>query len=336
VIEDNYVTYATRGGIQIYARPGEWATRTNCVVRNNRLYRNSQWGIEFHGRNHVIEGNEIWRTIQYHPGWANPPSWADADGMRFFGSGHTVRGNYTHDIRYADSENVNPHIDCFQTWADSWHEAATNIVFERNLCRVLESQAANENAWAFMLAGASDLTIRNNILETFGHVNAYAAGNSRLVIVGNTLTSDLSFPASRYPSGINLNNAPYCTIRNNVFYNLVGPAVLLMGNSSTGLQRSDNLAYRTDGQTPPGTPGEGDLWGVNPQFVDPGANNYHLQPGSPAVDSGYAVGGQCNRDFDGFSRPQRGGYDMGAHELPTDPGEDWEAYLPIISKRAHR
>jgi len=332
-IENNYVTYATRGGIQIYARPGEWSSRSNCIVRNNRLYRNSQWGIEFHGRNHLIEGNEIWRTIQHHPAWTSPPGWLDADGMRFFGSGHTVRANYTHDIRYADTENVNPHIDCFQTWADDWHEGANNTVFERNLCRVLESQAPNENAWGFMLAGASYLTIRNNVFQTFGHVNAYAPGNHHLTVVGNTLTSSLSFPADRYPSGINLNNCPYSTIRNNVFYDLNGPPIVLAGTSGTGLQRSDNLAYRTDGRTPSGTPGPGDLWGVNPQFVNPGADNFHLQPSSPAVDSGYNLGSLCQQDYDGVSRPQQTDFDMGALEYWTPGGGDWSVYLPEISKR---
>jgi hypothetical protein len=45
-------------------------------------------GIEVDGRDNLVEGNEVWGTIQYHPNWHNPPSWVDADGMKFFGSGH--------------------------------------------------------------------------------------------------------------------------------------------------------------------------------------------------------------------------------------------------------
>ncbi|HSJ55815.1 MAG TPA: right-handed parallel beta-helix repeat-containing protein, partial [Anaerolineae bacterium] len=98
VIENNHVHDATRGGILLWAEPGDWGIRTNSIVRNNRLYRNAMVGIEFHGRNHLIEGNEVWRTIQYHPNWVPAPSYADADGMRFFGSGHIVKFNYIHDI----------------------------------------------------------------------------------------------------------------------------------------------------------------------------------------------------------------------------------------------
>lgn len=66
LIEDNYIHYATRGGIQIFAQLGSEALTANCLVRNNRLYRNAMVGIEIYGRNHVVEGNEIWGTIQYH------------------------------------------------------------------------------------------------------------------------------------------------------------------------------------------------------------------------------------------------------------------------------
>ena len=51
-----------------------------------------------------------------------------------------------------------------------------------------------------------------------------------------------------------------------------------------------NLAYRTDGTTPPGRPpapfGQHDLWGVNPLFVNHSGGDYHLQVGSPAIGSG--------------------------------------------------
>ena len=70
-LENNYIHYATRGGILLYVEPGNNAQTRNCTVKNNRLYRNSQNGIEVMGQDHLIEGNEIWGTIQNHPGWAD-------------------------------------------------------------------------------------------------------------------------------------------------------------------------------------------------------------------------------------------------------------------------
>jgi hypothetical protein len=139
LVENNEVYYATRGGIIVFADPEDSTQSTNNVIRNNRLNRNAMNGVEVAGRNNLVEGNEIWATIQHHPKWANQPNWVDADGIRFFGSGHTIRRNYIHDITYTVPENVNPHIDCFQTWGPAY-----NIVFEQNRCKNLEAHALGE------------------------------------------------------------------------------------------------------------------------------------------------------------------------------------------------
>ena len=153
LVEGNYVHYATRGGIKIFASPGNETKTNHCIVRNNRLYRNSQAGIDVYGRDNLVEGNEIWGTIQYHPKWNNPPSWVDADGINFFGSGHIIRGNYIHDIKYSDPENVNPHIDCFQTFSDSDHELAQNVILEKNICKNVQAQTTGERGKGFMVLG---------------------------------------------------------------------------------------------------------------------------------------------------------------------------------------
>ena len=144
LIEDNYVHFAIQGGIAIYTAPNNDANASFNTIRNNRLYRNAQVGINVAGANNTVEGNEVWGTIQFHPNLSNPPSWSDADGIRFFGPNHLIRDNYIHDISYRDPENVSPHIDCFQTWGDANHSPATNVVIERNLCINLESQAPHE------------------------------------------------------------------------------------------------------------------------------------------------------------------------------------------------
>jgi len=192
--ENNYIHFATRGGIRVFVKQIGMETGTsNCTVRNNRLYRNATAGIEVFGRNNRVEGNEIWGTIQYHPNWKNPPSSVDADGMRFFGSGHIIRGNYIHDISYRDPENINPHIDCFQTWAGSDREVGHNIIFEKNVCLNLEVQTTYENGQGFMLeGGAKNITIRNNIIRAYKIVNTIDSSN--LTIINNTFTNDLSLP----------------------------------------------------------------------------------------------------------------------------------------------
>ena len=308
-IEDNYVHYATRGGINLYSAPGSYASTSHCVVRNNRLYRNALAGIDVYGRDNLIEGNEIWGTIQYHPGWSDPPGWVDADGIRFFGSGHTIRKNYIHDITLQDPENVDPHIDCFQTWSDTFHERAQDITFEQNYC-----DNPHRSTSAFMLQGARNLIIRNNIIHAFGGVNTGDGGNSDLTIVNNVFVGDLSFPIDRHPVGIALVDAPNVVIKNNVFYDLPAQVIWVTGASEQGLDVGHNLTYRSDGEQPWGLPYPGDLWQVDPRFVDAFNGNYQPRPDSPLIDTGVSLSTVVN-DYKGTPRPLGDRYDIGIFEM---------------------
>jgi len=51
----------------------------------------------------------------------------------------------------------------------------------------------------------------------------------------------------------------------------------------------------------------------NPLFVNPGNENFHLQPNSPAIDNGTDVG--LTIDFEGNPIPQGAGFDIGAFEF---------------------
>ncbi|MCA9432081.1 MAG: hypothetical protein KC940_16330, partial [Candidatus Omnitrophica bacterium] len=61
-----------------------------------------------------------------------------------------------------------------------------------------------------------------------------------------------------------------------------------------------------------GYPGEGNI-DANPRFSNRENGDYHLQRGSPCIDSGTDTG--LTEDFDGNDRPV-GDYDMGAFEFP--------------------
>jgi parallel beta-helix repeat protein len=58
------------------------------------------------------------------------------------------------------------------------------------------------------------------------------------------------------------------------------------------------------------------LWG-DPAFVDHDAGDYHISPGSAAIDVGVDAG--VNDDIDGEPRPAGHGYDIGADEIQNTP-----------------
>ena len=260
-LENNYVHYATRDGMLLFKNS------SNCTVRNNRLYRNSQAGIEVYGQNHLVENNEIWGTIQYHPKWTNPPAWVDADGIRFFGSGHIFRGNYIHDISLSDPENVNPHTDAFQTFDDADGGAGSNCLFEKNII-----QLSGTNTAGFQLeSGTHDLTIRNNLITAFGGLKIYKSAGvpNNISILNNLIKGGLSYNPSSYPEAISIENlgGNQVVIMNNIITEQRGQTIWAV--ASSGLNADYNLFYNSDGSSLSGTHFSHDLWGINPLFVNP-------------------------------------------------------------------
>ena len=65
----------------------------------------------------------------------------------------------------------------------------------------------------------------------------------------------------------------------------------------------------------------------DPKFVNPAADNYHLQPGSAAINHGIDAG--VTTDIDGQARPLNGLFDIGFDELQI-----YSIYLPLVLKHS--
>jgi hypothetical protein len=341
LIENNYIHDASLSGIYLFGTPAAPAVTHDNVIKNNRLYHNEMVGIEVNGRNNLIEGNEVWRTIQCLPSLtavedaaadnkgAKCPYYPavtslDGDGMRFFGQGHVFRRNKIHGLILDDTidgidVNPTPHIDCFQTWSGTENEAASNITFEQNYCENL-----NLGMYAFMLDGGADhIYIRNNVVNAYGGINANGEGRADyLYVYNNTWMDDLAYGPQGHPGAIVIAGI-HTEIKNNIFFDQSEYLVIILGDTTNAVV-DYNLAYNSDGSEPhcvkwgdfdtcqPAS--EHELWSVDPQFLDPANGDYHLRPTSLAVDAGVDLGLSVPNDLDGISRPQGTGYDMGAYE----------------------
>jgi parallel beta-helix repeat protein len=353
VIENNIIHDASLNGIFIYSAPSEPTASSNNIIRNNQLFHNELAGIEVNGHNNLIEGNEVWGTVQCHPtlmavediasdnnGQKCPDypavSGLDADGMRFFGGGHIIRKNYIHDIVFGPDGinpsigdyNDAPHIDCFQTFGPySNFVEATNITIEQNRCAELYVHGDGTAHGSGVTLGGqpNNITIKNNIFFAYGGVATYntTVNSHHIYVLNNTFINDLSFNIY-HPLGVGLENSPYSVIKNNIFYNHNYHTVYILTDTGTA-QVDYNLAYNNDGTIPPCVAwgnwntcqptSNHELWNVNPQFVDPASGDYHLHATSPAIDAGYNLGNLVINDFEGIIRPQGAGYDIGAYEL---------------------
>ncbi len=333
IVENNYIHDASLNGIDV---PG-----SSNTIRNNRLYFNENIGINVYGTNNLIEGNDVNRTVQCHPNIGtncNNTVNVDADGMRFFGTGHIFRNNIIHTSLGSDPYNKNPHIDCFQTFGGSGPTPGKNITFEQNYCE-------NHDGSAFMLQdGADYLYFRNNIFRSVIGISAFAdgAGGADHLYIYNNVFDGLQI-SSGYPGALKLENINHVWIENNIFYNRYDSAVIFLG-STANIIFDYNLTYNSDGKQPCVDWGDygqclpapflHNLLDINPQFVDPASENYHLLSPSPAIDAGYDLGSVVPDDFDGVSRPQGVAYEIGAYEVqssgqPTDtPTETLVATTP--------
>jgi hypothetical protein len=156
-----------------------------------------------------------------------------------------------------------------------------------------------------------------------GATNHGRPGSGAVEIFNNTLY-DCGADNSRNTEGsrgaFSKGESPQLTmrLRNNVVYQLPGEVYL---DGSTWQITGDHNLWFGAGYGPPQT-----MNNVNadPQFVNPGGDDFHLREGSPAREAGLSVlpnnplvpnSGQPT-DKDGVARPQGNAFSLGAYEVP--------------------
>jgi len=306
-ISNNYIHHSTAAGIYFTN------SASNNLITGNRIAYAVECALYIQGSNNLIVSNDISHTREI--------GGSDADGIRFFGTGNTVRKNYLHDIKLSDSPGSSPHIDCYQTWGP-----AKDYLFEQNLC----DKSADGHKQGFTMGDithgstpVSNITIRNNVFISRGtgyqpDVNTGDSGEVyNAVIVNNTFVA-VNGPTDRgiwifsYQRGI--------TVKNNVLYDHGdshdGEPYILLESGATGVDISNNALFKSDNLMPTGGCRSGDLCFVNPSvspgFVNFGAQDFHLSSTSVLIGKGAIVTSVTN-DYDGVSRALSVAYDIGAY-----------------------
>ncbi|MGH3831068.1 MAG: hypothetical protein ACRDRS_11575 [Pseudonocardiaceae bacterium] len=195
--QKNTVRDTQRGGIIC-------AACIDSTIESNTVAHVASTGIFVSGQRVTVRENLVLATV--------PAGGGDADGVRFFGTGHRILSNVIRDIAPSGSPSSAQH-NCFRTF-DAGHPATFDVEIVGNTC-----QNISENC---LLATGDESG------------NSEAPVNSRsITFIGNTC-------ASHGDQAVSLRHWPHVDLRKNTF---LGPSLkrgIVITAGSTGCTAKDN------------------------------------------------------------------------------------------------
>jgi parallel beta-helix repeat protein len=175
---------------------------------------------------------------------------------------------------------------------------------------ILENHASQNGGGIFLASGYNGGRIANNYLVRNGatmYAASVMASDSSVEIANNTIVGASS------GEGIYVNNSAtgMLELTNNI---VTSHAVGITGDASASVTLSHNDVWGNTTNYSMISPGSGDV-SLDPDFVDPGNDNHHLDAGSQCIDAGTMVDG-LYFDYDGDRRTGTL-FDIGADEYHT-------------------
>ena len=174
-------------------------------------------------------------------------------------------------------------------------QSANNVAIVNFRIEVGQSTGSGLEAGIIIYGGSEPrgIEICNNVL--FGNDAGVIPQNTSPFVINNT------FVFNQY--GLYVASGSQGTFRNNIFYGNGTGIHVFSGGVSTA---DHNLFYlNTADLTGGATCTIGCIFGLDPLLADIPNHNFHIQAGSPAIDTGSATGAP-SFDFDFGSRPQDG------------------------------
>jgi hypothetical protein len=190
--------------------------------------------------------------------------------------------------------------DRYAMGVDGWTSETHHIYFYNNIVK--------DGSWGLQCNSeeggyAHHIYFYNNIVSHIGHGSMHGGGIgfppyggspglNEYIYWWNNIIYDSYYGARFYKEEI-----ASVEMRNNIFYNSeIEDIHFDTGVPEEEITLDHNLYSGTD-----------------PKFVNASGEDFHLQSDSPAINAGVTISNVID-DFDGISRPQGAGYDIGAYE----------------------
>ena len=275
---DNYIHDMMVGVAGTVGKPSpDGSTRDYSAVAHNRIAFNqvyhSEYGFILGGDDWLLENNEVNRLFMF----ASGNKYDDCDYSRFFGQGCVERYNYYHGSTAAEIRVA--HVDCLQTFTVNG-EIAQDLVFEYNTCFDFHQMCMVESAPH--IGSVRGWTFRGNIVSANSPTMSGGWGPDIIqtpdVIIANNTIATVRWAAI----GLRGKESTNGQIRNNILGDAERAVVDGDRDFSAARPVSEyNLTFKTWA-----APGEKNINGQDPLFVDAAKRNFRLQPGSPAIGAG--------------------------------------------------
>src|SRR5262249_1478351 len=174
----------------------------------------------------------------------------------------------------------------------------------------------NNGAWGIHIFNQSGGANNNIVRYSRIFNNSVATSNSDGVILasgtGNSAYGNLIYGSNA--NGLTVHGScSSCEVYNNVIYGMSGFGLFIVGSNSVIM---NNIIYNNSGgsilNNGRGTVLSNNLT-TNPRLVNAATGDFHLQSGSPTIDSGVALT-EVTSDIDGTPRPKGNAWDIGAYE----------------------
>jgi PKD repeat protein len=318
------------GNVGIFIQSADGYLIENCTVHDSYNGNIYAYGSDYPIRNGIIRGCVSYDAIQndgicIHEG----------DNREPCGPNHLIvnclaHGNAEEGFDMSDGSNIT--IRNCRAYGDDYAgfilEAQNNVVMDRCIAR---------NGHHGIHIGGDNVTIQNCLVydnddnqiliepyTVISGINIYhnilvhpASGNSDAIIQAWNNYSDVNIKnniimtkQSTYPNRlISFERSPSSAnidLDYNCYYHPGGSSGRFAAGSSYSFS-SWQSAYNHESHS----------MFTNPYLTNPSQNDYTLTGSSPCIDAGTNVG--INKDFQGSTRPQGSGYDIGAYEFNGGP-----------------
>jgi hypothetical protein len=275
---DNHIHDMMAGVAGTVGKPSpDGNTRDYSAVAHNRIAFNqvyhSEYGFILGGDDWLVENNEVNRLFMF----ASGNNYDDCDYSRFFGKGCVERCNYYHGSTSAEIRVA--HVDCLQTFTVNG-EIAQDLLFENNTCFDFHQMCMVESAPH--IGSVRGWKFRGNIVSANSPRMSGGWGPDIIQTLDVTIANNTISGVRWAAIGLRGKESTNGQIRNNILANAERAVIDGDGDFTASKPVSEyNLTFKTWA-----APGDKNLNGSDPLFVDAGNRNFRLQKGSPAIGAG--------------------------------------------------